>query len=109
MEDKEEKKVATIELPDYTSEDDMELEVGVLYQGSFKIDRTGKISVRPYKQGTKPNNLKKVVDGDRHAIFMSKKLIRIVISIQRTERKEINKAYQEIVLDCYKDLNDLKL
>lgn len=106
---KEEKKLAGMELPDFSTEDDMNLEVGVTYQGSFRIDRTGRIYVKPYQKGTKPQNLKKVCDGDRHAIYLSKNLIRIVISIAKTERPTINKAYQDIVVECYKDLNDLEL
>lgn len=109
MNDKEEKKLAGLELPDYTTEDDMALEVGVLYQGSFKIDRTGKISVKPYKVGSKPTNLKKMVDGDRHAIYLSKNLVRIVVSINKGTAEEIRKAYQEIMIECYKDLCDLNL
>lgn len=109
MEDKEEKKIAGIEMPDFSTDDDLKLEVGVTYMGSFRIDRTGRIYVKPYKKGSKPQNLKKVVDGDRHAIYLSKNLIRIVFSIQKGQRADVNKWYQQTVIECYKDLNDLEL
>ena len=98
-----------IELPDYTTEKDMKLEVGVTYRGSFKLARNGMIMVKPYQEGSKPANLKKMVDGDRHAIYLSKNLVRIVISIQKHSPEEVRKAYKEIVLDTYKDLCDLAL
>jgi len=105
----DEKKLAAIEMPDFSTEDDMNLEVGVTYQGSFRIDRTGRIYVKPYQRGNKPHNLRKIVDGDRHAIYFSKNLIRIVISLDKSDRSTVNRLYQETVLECYKDLNDLEL
>ena len=104
-----EKELAMIELPDYTMEKDMKLEVGVTYRGSFKLARTGMIVVKPYQEGAKPANLKKMVDGDRHAIYLSKNLVRIVISIQKGCREEVCKAYKTIILECYKNLNELAL
>lgn len=104
-----EKQLAQIELPDYSTENDMQLEVGVTYQGSFKLSRNGMIVVKPYQQGTKPQNLKKVCDGDRHAIYTSKNLIRIVFSIQKTDAEQVRKAYQQIVIEAYKDLCDITL
>lgn len=103
------KKLASIEMPDFDVDDEMQLEVGVLYQGSFKIGKDGKIVVKPYKQGTKPTNLKKMCDGDRHVIYLSKNLVRIVISIQRSDEDKVRKAYQETVLECYRDLCDINL
>ncbi|MBO6029915.1 MAG: hypothetical protein J6T44_05310 [Prevotella sp.] len=105
----QEEKLANIELPDYTTESDMKLEVGVTYQGSFKLSRNGMIVVKPYQMGSKPNNLKKVVDGDRHAIYLSKRLVRIVISLQKTDLVSVRQAYKDVIVDCYKDLCDLAL
>lgn len=104
-----EKQIAQIELPDYSTENDMQLEVGVTYQGSFKLSRNGMIVVKPYQQGTKPQNLKKVSEGDRHAIYTSKNLIRIVFSIQKTDAEQVRKAFREIAVDAYKDLCDITL
>ena len=104
-----EKELAMIELPDFTTEKDMKLEVGVTYKGSFKLARNGQILVKPYQQGTRPSNLRKLVDGDRHAIYGGSHLVRIVISIQKGSPEEIRHAYQEIIIACYKDLNELAL
>ena len=98
-----------IELPDFTTEKPMKLEVGVTYKGSFKLSNNGQILVKPYQQGAKPANLRKLVEGDRHAIYASKHLVRIVISIQKGSREQIRKAYKEIVMECYKNLNELAL
>ena len=98
-----------IELPDFTTEKPMKLEVGVTYKGSFKLSPNGQILVKPYQQGAKPANLRKLVEGDRHAIYASKHLVRIVISIQKGSREQIRKAYKEIVMECYKNLNELAL
>lgn len=103
------KELAMIELPDYTTEKDMKLEVGVTYRGSFKLARNGQILVKPYQQGAKPSNLRKLAEGDRHAIYGSSHLVRIVISIQKGSPEEIRKAYQEIIIECYKNLNELAL
>lgn len=104
-----EKELAMIELPDYTTEKPMKLEVGVTYKGSFKLSNNGQILVKPYQQGAKPANLRKLVEGDRHAIYASRHLVRIVISIQKGSREQIRKAYKEIVMECYKNLNELAL
>lgn len=104
-----EKELAMIELPDFTTEKPMKLEVGVTYKGSFKLSNNGQILVKPYQQGAKPANLRKLVEGDRHAIYASKHLVRIVISIQKGSREQIRKAYKEIVMECYKNLNELAL
>lgn len=104
-----EKELAMIELPDFTTEKPMKLEVGVTYKGSFKLSPNGQILVKPYQQGAKPANLRKLVEGDRHAIYASKHLVRIVISIQKGSREQIRKAYKEIVMECYKNLNELAL
>ncbi len=103
------KQLASLEMPEFDVDDEMQLEVGVLYQGSFRIGKDGKIIVKPYKQGTKPSNLKKMCDGDRHVIYLSKNLVRIVISIQRGDEEKIRKAYQETVIECYRDLCDINL
>ena len=105
----EEKKLAMMELPDFTTEKPMRLEVGVTYRGSFKLSLNGQILVKPYQQGAKPTNLMKLVEGDRHAIYGSSHLVRIVISIQKGSPEEIRHAYQEIIIACYKDLNELAL
>ena len=105
----EEKKLARVELPDFTTEKPMKLEVGVTYKGSFKLSNNGQILVKPYQQGAKPTNLKKLVEGDRHAIYGSSHLVRIVISIQKGNPEDIRLAYKEIIVECYKDLNELAL
>lgn len=98
-----------IELPDLTTEKPMKLEVGVTYKGSFKLSNNGQILVKPYQQGAKPANLRKLVEGDRHAIYASRHLVRIVISIQKGSREQIRRAYKEIIMECYKNLNELAL
>lgn len=98
-----------IELPDLTTEKPMKLEVGVTYKGSFKLSNNGQILVKPYQQGAKPANLRKLVEGDRHAIYASKHLVRIVISIQKGSSEQIRRAYKEIIMECYKNLNELAL
>lgn len=104
------KKLAGIEMPDYSTDERFDLEVGVTYEGSFRIQNNGCIHVRPYKRGTKPGNLKKAIDGDNHAIFLSKHLVRIVMTFQRTTDLEtLKRAYRDAVQNCFVDLNDLHL
>lgn len=104
------KKLAGIELADYSSDEKFDLEVGITYEGSFRIQQNGCIHVRPYKKGAKPSNLKKAVDGDRHAIFLSKNLIRIVMTFDRhMTLEDLKSAFRECTQDCYIDLNDLHL
>ena len=104
------KKLAGIELPYYTTDENFKLEVGVVYTGSFRITNAGCIHVRPYKTGTKPGNLAKAIDGDRHAIFLSKHLVRIVMTFDRhMSLGDLKNAFRECVQDCYVDLNDLHL
>lgn len=98
-----------IELPDFTTEKPMKLEVDVTYKGSFRLARNGMILVKPYQQGAKPTNLKKMLEGDRHAIYVSSHLVRIVISIQKGSPEEIRRAYRDIIMECYKNLNGLAL
>lgn len=105
-----EKELAAVELRDFKTEPTVKLEAGITYQGSFRIDpTTGAILVRPYQPGNKPWNLKKVVDGDNHAIYLSRHLVRIVISLPKTESDEIRKRYQQVIIECYKNLCELAL
>ncbi len=105
----EEKKIASIELPDYTLEQPMDLEVGIVYQGSFRLSRNGMIVVKPYQQGTKPGNLKKALEGDRHAIYLSKNLVRVVISLHKGSLDEVMSDFKDVIVECYKDLAELAL
>ena len=95
----EEKKLASIELPDYTIEKPMNLEVDVVYQGSFRLAKNGMIIVKPYQSGTKPSNLKKAIDGD----------VRVVISLHKGSLDDVMKNFKEVIIECYKDLSELAL
>lgn len=105
----ESKKLASIEIPEFNTEDDLQLEVGVTYKGSFRLSRNGMITVKPYQEGSRPTNLKKVIEGDRHVIYRSKNVTRVVISIQNADADTMRQAYREIIVDCYKDFNDTLL
>ena len=105
----EEKKIASLELPDYTLEKPMNLEVGVVYQGSFRLARNGMIVVKPYQQGAKPSNLKKAIEGDRHAIYLSKNLVRVVVSLHKGSLDEVMRDFKDVIVECYKDLSELAL
>ncbi|MDO4411447.1 MAG: hypothetical protein Q4C05_09245 [Akkermansia sp.] len=103
------KELAGIEMPEYSEDEKFKLEVGITYKGSFKLKQDGQITVRPYKQGTKPGQLKKVVDGDQHAIFESRNLLRIVFTIPKTNMEQVRKRFKEEFFECYKDLCELEL
>ena len=104
------KQLAGIEMPDYEMDEEMKLEVGVTYKGSFKIKRNGQIQVKPYKVGTNPGALRKIVDGEQHAIFESKNLLRIVITLpKRSDNEWVRKRFQTVFFECYKDLSELEL
>ena len=105
----EEKKLASLELPDYTLEKPMNLEVGVTYQGSFRLARNGMIVVKPYHRGAKPSNLKKAIEGDRHAIYLSKNLVRVVVSLQKGCLDDVMKEFRDVIVECYKDLSELAI
>lgn len=107
MNDNQAKSLASIEMPD--PETPFDLEVGVTYQGSFKINKAGEIKVRPYQKGSKPTNLKKTIEGDNHVIYISKNLVRVVFSIPRTDEKQILDRFREILLEAYKDLSEIAL
>lgn len=104
------KKLANIEMPDYTTDEPFDLKVGVTYEGSFRIQQNGCINVRPYKKGTKPSNLIKAIDGDNHAIFLSKNLVRIVFTFERTTNlAALKRKFRDTVQNCFVDLNEIHL
>ena len=103
------KELAKIEIPDYAEDEKMNLEVGVTYRGSFKIKENGQIVVRPYKEGAKPGNLSKVVEGEHHVIFESKNLLRIVFTLPKTNQEQMKQRFKEEFFECYKDICDLQL
>ena len=104
------KRLAGIEMPDYSTDEKFNLVAGVTYEGSFRIQDNGCIHVRPYKKGTKPGNLKKAIDGDNHAIFLSKNLVRIVFTFERTtDLKALKRKFMNTVQNCFIDLNDIHL
>lgn len=104
-----EREVASIEMVDIDADEEFKIQVGISYQGSFKLQKNGMIKVKPYRQGTKPNNLKKIVDGEQHAIFESKNLIRVVFTLRKGTSEEMKKRFKEIFFQCYQDLSDLNL
>jgi hypothetical protein len=103
----EEMLAASMEMNQYNTDDNMQLEVGVHYQGSFWIDRRGMIRVRPYKTGSKPSALTKVADGNYYTLYKSKNLYRIVFSFAKNGKETLRKQYQEAVLECYSDLSQI--
>lgn len=104
-----EKQIAGIELPDYSIEQEMKLEVGITYQGSFRLSKNGMIVVKPYQQGTKPSNLKKATEGDRHAIYLSKNLVRIVMSIHRGDLDYVKRSFRDVASEAYASICELNL
>lgn len=96
-------------LVEYDSDEQMTLEVGVNYQGSFRINPNGTIKVRPYKVGTKPNNLRKKFDSDNYCIFSSKKIVRVVFTFDLCDKEELAAKFKAALLDCYQNLRTIDL
>lgn len=93
----------------YDDDELMTLEVGVNYQGSFRINPNGTIKVRPYKVGTKPTNLKKKFDADNYSILASRKIVRLVFTFDKCDRRQLAAKYRDALLDCYKTLQIIDL
>ncbi len=96
-------------LAEYDSDEQMTLEVGVNYQGSFRINPNGTIKVRPYKMGTKPNNLRKKFDSDNYCILASKKIVRVVFTFDLCGKEELAAKFKAALLDCYQNICNIDL
>lgn len=102
-------KLAKVEIDEVNPEKRMDLKVGVSYKSSFKIAENGVIKVRPYRQGGKPSNLHKIEDGDNYAIFGTKKVLRVVVSLQKGNREDMKHAFAETMMEVYKSLATLEV
>ena len=101
------KELASVELAEVDKNEVMALEPEKTYYGSFVIKKSGLIKVKPYKQGTKPSNLHKIVDGDGYAIFASKRLLRVVVTLPKGEREDVKNTFKDAMLECFKDLSEI--
>ena len=100
-------KITGADIVTFNDDDKFDLEVGVNYQGSFRINVDGSIKVRPYKMGSKPQNLKKIFDSDFSAILESRKILRVVFTFSKDSQKIIEN-YKESFLETYKFLHEHK-
>lgn len=66
------------------------LEVGRKYRGSFWINEYGEIQVRPEQKGTKPSNLKIVLEHETFTIYESKEIFKVSIKIAKKNFSTIN-------------------
>lgn len=96
-------------LVEYDSDEVMSLEVGVNYQGSFRINPNGTIKVRPYKVGTKPTNMRKKFDADNYCIFASKNVVRVVFTFDKCDREALAAKFRACLLECYQTLRTIDL
>jgi hypothetical protein len=107
MNDKNLKK--DLALVEYDSDEQMTLEVGVNYQGSFRINPNGTIKVRPYKVGSKPGNLTKKFEADNYCILASRRIVRVVFTFDRCERERLAAKFKDALLECYQTLRTISL
>lgn len=78
---------------------EMELIPGKVYRGSFWISPHGEINVRPQREGTQPNGMKKECEGDYFSIFSSKNCVRCVITMPRTSHYQLRNILMQAVTD----------
>jgi len=107
--EKDELKMNEVASMEYDDDELMTLEVGVNYQGSFRINPNGTIKVRPYKVGSKPTNLKKKFDADNYSILTSRKIVRLVFTFDKCEREQLAAKFKDALLDCYHTLRTIDL
>lgn len=100
-------KITGVDIVTYDEDERFDLEVGVNYQGSFRINVDGSIKVRPYRMGSKPQNLKKIYDSDFSAVLESRKIIRVVFTFTKDSPKMLEN-FKESFLETYKYLHGLK-
>ena len=82
----------------------MRLEIGKKYTGSFWINEYGQISVSPYQKGKNPQGLKRVCEGDNYVIYTSKNLVRMVLTFPRLAITELSPLVRCALENAYKKI-----
>ena len=61
----------------------LSLEPGRHYKGTFWLNEYGEIQVRPEQKGSKPMNMKTVLENDLFCFYESKNLYKVVIKFDK--------------------------
>lgn len=103
---KDEKEIRALVSEDYvaTPAEPIEWEVGRHYQGSFWLNDFGEIQVRAAQKGTKPGNMRKQVEGERHVIYASNNLVRVVITLERDTKENLRRKFAQACTEAIVDL-----
>lgn len=66
------------------------LEPGRHYRGSFWLNEYGEIQVRPEQKGSKPGNMKLVLENDLFTLCESSKLFKVTLKIEKATASVTN-------------------
>ena len=61
----------------------LSLEPGVHYKGTFWLNEYGEIQVKPEQKGTKPMNMKIILENELFSFYESKNLYKVVIKLRK--------------------------
>ena len=103
---KDEKEIRALVSEEYVAQpaEPIEWEVGRHYQGSFWLNDFGEIQVRAAQKGTKPGNMRKQVEGERHVIYASNNLVRVVITLERDTKENLRRKFAQACTEAIVDL-----
>lgn len=62
----------------------IQLEPGKHYKGYFWLNDYGEIQVKPEQKGTKPMNMKIVLEHEYFTLYESKKLFKVILKIDKS-------------------------
>lgn len=62
----------------------LQLEPGRKYRGSAWLNEYGEIQFRPEQKGSKPGNLKLVVENEMFSLYESKKKMKVMMNFEKS-------------------------
>lgn len=82
----------------------MQLEPGRKYKGSFWVNDYGEFFCKPEQKGTNPDGMKLVKEGDRHKLYTSKNLVKVTITLERSNTDTLSADFTQAVTKAMVDL-----
>lgn len=74
----------------------LELKPGRRYRGSFWLNEYGEIQVRPEQKGTKPQNLKIVLEHETFTLYESKDIFKVAVKFDK-QKFDLSQAMQRML------------
>ncbi len=96
--------LANDEVAEPQAREQMALEPGKKYRGSFWINEFGQFHCTPEQKGTNPTGMRLVTEGRFHKMFTTKNTVRIVITLEKGDHDTLSRNFTQAVTSAMAQL-----